>query len=186
MKILCLGDSLTEGFEIPKKSRWTNLLESELNISAVNAGISGDTTSGMLARCERLILSEQPSHMIILGGTNDLWFGLNDELILSNIHAMSRCCKHYDIAPILGIITPSVNLNEMNLVGENYSECIRSFRNSLLRYCRDDEQTYIDFGQGLTFAHFKEDGIHPNKKGQMVMKENARTVITTLLQGSYE
>ena len=37
---------------------------------------SGDTTAGMLARCERLLMEHQPSHMLVIGGTYDLWFGL--------------------------------------------------------------------------------------------------------------
>ena len=87
MKLVCLGDSLTEGYEIDNNKSWTELLQKELNVEVINAGISGDTTSGMLARCEKLLLEHQPSHLIIFGGTNDLWFGLKDEFILSNIHA---------------------------------------------------------------------------------------------------
>ena len=85
-KIVCMGDSLTEGYGIPKNTRWTSLLEKDYEIDVVNAGISGDTTTGMLSRCERLLIEYNPSHLLILGGTNDLWFGLKDEFILSNIH----------------------------------------------------------------------------------------------------
>lgn len=181
MKLLCLGDSLTEGFEIPKKSCWPSLLQGDLNIKVVNCGIGGDTTSGMLARCERLLLEHSPTHVIILGGTNDLWFGLKDEHILSNIHAMARQTLFYNAIPIIGIPSPSINLNELNLIHENYSECIRSFHNILINYCNEDNLDYIDFSKQLTEGHFLTDGVHLNEKGQLILKDNAKRKIVELL-----
>ena len=181
MKLLCLGDSLTEGYEINLDVRWTNLLQEDLKTEIVNCGISGDTTTGMLARCERLLLKNQPTHIIIFGGTNDLWFGLKDEFILSNIHAMRRQSKYHNIESIIGIPTPSVNLNELNLVRENYSECIRSFRSSLISHCEDDNQSYIEFGQSMRPEHFIDDGIHPNENGQKVMVKNVKQQLLKLI-----
>lgn len=174
-KLLCLGDSLTEGYEIPRNLRWTDLLRNDLNIEVINCGIGGDTTAGMLSRCERLLLEYEPTHVIILGGTNDLRFGLKDEHILSNIHAMTRQVKFYNSKPLIGIPSPSINLNELNLIHENYSECIRSFQVVLINYCIQDNLDYIDFSKGLTENHFFPDGVHLNEKGQIVMKENAKT-----------
>lgn len=177
MKILCLGDSLTEGYEISVNKCWTYLLQKNLNIEIVNAGISGDTTAGMLSRCERLLLKHLPTHIIIFGGTNDLWFGLKDELILSNIHAMRRQSRYHNVESIIGIPTPSVNLNELNMVHENYSECIRSFRNNLIKYCEQEDQLYIDFGLQMYSKDFLEDGLHPNESGQIVMMKNAKELM---------
>jgi lysophospholipase L1-like esterase len=173
-KLLCLGDSLTEGYEISNKSRWTDLLKNDLNIEVINCGIGGDTTTGMLSRCERLLLEHEPTHVIILGGTNDLWFGLKDEHILSNIHAMARQVNFYNSRPVIGIPSPSINLNEVNLIHENYSECIRSFQDVLINYCIQDNLDYIDFSKRLTEDHFLPDGVHLNEKGQTIMKENAK------------
>jgi acyl-CoA thioesterase-1 len=181
MKLLCLGDSLTEGYEINLDVRWTNLLQKDLRIEIVNCGISGDTTSGMLARCECLLLKHQPTHIIIFGGTNDLWFGLKDEFILSNIHAMRRQSKYYDVIPIVGIPTPSVNLNELNMVHENYSECLRSFKSTLIEYCEEDEQPIIDFGLQMLPEHYLDDGLHPNEKGQKVMLKNAKLLLAKFM-----
>jgi acyl-CoA thioesterase-1 len=169
MKILCLGDSLTEGYNISQSKSWPKLLELELNCEVINAGISGDTTTGMLSRCERLLLTHKPSHIIVLGGTNDLWFGLKDEFILSNIHAIRRQSRYHNVIPVIGIPTPSLNLNELNLVHENYSECIRSFKNTLIAYCKEDEQPIIDFGLKLESEHFLEDALHINESGQKIM-----------------
>ena len=172
MKLLCLGDSLTEGYDIPKSSRWTHLLRDQLKIEVINAGISGDTTAGMLARCERLLIEHKPSDLLILGGTNDLWFGHKDEMIMSNIHAIRRQARYHNIIPIVGIPTPSMSINDLNLVHENYSECIRSFQNALINYCNDDDQDIIDFSLKMKAEHFLDDGIHPNEEGQKIMMQN--------------
>ena len=181
MKLLCLGDSLTEGYELPKESCWPSLLQRDLNIEVINCGLGGDTTTGMLARCERLLIDHRPTHAIILGGTNDLWFGLKDEHILSNIHAMARHSRFYKAAPVIGILSPSMNLNELNLIHENYSECIRSFHNFLINYCKQEELDYIDFSKQLTEGHFMADGVHLNENGQLIMMDNAKSMISEFL-----
>lgn len=177
MKVLCLGDSLTETYGINPDLGWVNLLKQNYKIESVNAGICGDTTSGMLARCEQLLLKHQPTHLILLGGTNDLWFGLKDEFIISNIQAISRHAKYHGVDAVIGLPTLSCNLNELNFIQENYSECIRHFRSTLIRYCDLEEKPYIDFSINMTTAHYLDDGLHPNENGQIVLLENAINVL---------
>ncbi|NNL33365.1 MAG: hypothetical protein HKO80_09190 [Flavobacteriaceae bacterium] len=169
MKLLCLGDSLTQGYEIPENLRWTDLLSKELGIEVINCGISGDTTAGMLSRCMGALIEHEPTHLIVLGGTNDLWFGLNDEQILANIHAIYRQAKYHNVECIIAIPPPVIQLNELNLVHENYSECIRSFQSALMQYAKDDECPYIKFSKELKSDHYLEDGVHINEKGQVIM-----------------
>jgi lysophospholipase L1-like esterase len=47
-------------------------------ISVVNAGVSGDKASDMLARFDRDVLSRQPDLVSISVGVNDVWHGLYD------------------------------------------------------------------------------------------------------------
>jgi len=95
LKILCLGDSLTEAYGVRSDKGWVHLLSQESGITTINAGISGDSTTGMLGRCEPLLKKHKPTHLFIMGGTNDILFGLNNEFIISNIHAMSRYARYY-------------------------------------------------------------------------------------------
>ncbi len=173
-KILCIGDSLTFGYEIESPNKWTYLLAQQLKIDIINCGVNGDTTAGMLSRFEGQLIKHNPTHVIIMGGTNDLWFGLKDELIITNIHAMARLAKHNNIEVIIGIPTPYFNLNELNFVQENFSECIRSFKITLVDYCLQKETPFIDFSVDLNINHFLEDGLHPNTEGQKIMMKNAQ------------
>ena len=179
-KIACIGDSITFAYEICDAQKWTTLLSHALNIEVINYGVNGDTTAGMLSRFEQVLSTHKPTHIIITGGTNDLWFGLKDELIISNIFAMCRQAKHNNIIPIVGIPTSSFSLNELNFIGEDYAECIRSFQNILIRFCVDKELAYVDFSTNLQKEHFMEDGLHPNIKGQNIMIENAKRALNKL------
>ena len=129
-KFVCIGDSITFGYEMEESQRWTNLLSKELDVQIINSGVNGDTTAGMLARFRVDVIEHEPTHIIIAGGTNDLWFGLKDDYIISNVFTMARHAKSYNILPIIGIPTPSFNLNELNYVREDYAECLRSFQNT--------------------------------------------------------
>lgn len=180
MKLLCIGDSITFGYELEVDKRWTSLLANELGIDVINSGINGDTTAGMLARFNEAILSHKPTHTIILGGTNDLWFGLKDEVIIANIYVMCKQAVYNNILPIVGIPTPCFNLNELNFVREDYAECIRSFRNILIDFCNYKELRYIDFGTNLESIHFMHDGVHPNSEGNQVMKENLKNYLINI------
>ena len=76
IKLLCIGDSLTYGYETEPLKRWTSLLEQNLGVEVFNYGINGDTTTGMLSRFMDAHKSVKPTHTLIFGGTNDLWFGI--------------------------------------------------------------------------------------------------------------
>ena len=83
MKIICHGDSLTQGSDMAKPDTWTSLLGNHLGVPVVNTGISGDTTAGMLARFTVDVVPQKPNIAILMGGTNDLWYDLDVNLILA-------------------------------------------------------------------------------------------------------
>ena len=73
MKIACMGDSITLGVGLPGyQGRWTDLVSERTGHTLVNMGIGGDTTGGMLARCQNQIFGQGYDAMILLGGSNDL------------------------------------------------------------------------------------------------------------------
>lgn len=183
-KLICMGDSLTEGYGISESDRWSDLLQKDLKIGIVNQGISGDTTGGMLARFQTDVLAENPTHVIIMGGTNDLWFGLSPKLILSNYHSMLRHARRAGIKAIIGL--PTVVFHEGFLDEDDpriftplseLSEKIKDFKAQLKIYANDQELPLIDFSKNLTPNHFLSDGVHPNEAGNLVMKENAVGVL---------
>ena len=77
--IVCLGDSLTEGYgasnpgSVDKTRSYPAFLGEKVTVSVVNAGISGDTAAGGLARLDKDVLAKDPQLVIILLGANDFF-----------------------------------------------------------------------------------------------------------------
>ena len=181
--LLCLGDSITYGYELPEASKWTTLLQERMSIDVHNYGLNGDTTAGMLSRYPTITRNQTFDITLITGGTNDLWFGLRDEYIIANLHTIYRQVVFNGGAAIIGLPTPVMNLAETNLVQEDYAECIRSFRNRLMRYCELKTLNCCDLGIGLQETQFLEDGVHPNEGGQAVIADNVGSTLMKVLKG---
>lgn len=184
MKLSCMGDSLTNGHGLDPKLCWTNILAQKLNIEVTNHGISGDTTGGMVGRFNHMIQSEKPTHVFIMGGTNDLSFGLPDNLILSNIKTMTRQARHLDIPFIIGVPSTYYPIMEAKLYEINVDEFVvrlNGLQSRIKQFIEIDECASIDFSYGLEQNHFLEDGIHPNADGQIIMAERAINVIRSMM-----
>ena len=80
-RIMCIGDSLTEGVQsgvnAPYPNSWPSVMGSLLNIPVENNGIGGSTiwTDGEDAMCERIVNCGYADAVFIMGGTNDWFFG---------------------------------------------------------------------------------------------------------------
>ena len=81
--IICLGDSFTRGFGVRKKENWISQAYPE-NTTLINAGINGDTTSGMLARFSRDVIEHRPDYVLITGGINDFIVGSSLDIPKNN------------------------------------------------------------------------------------------------------
>ena len=185
-KIVCLGDSLTEGYQIDLSFRWSEVVKKALGIEIINSGISGDTTTGMLARFKPMVIDHHPTHVIIMGGSNDVALNIPDEQILANYYAMTRQAKHYGIQSIIGIPTPIFYQDVV--VGKSFflqareiSLRIATLSKKLRDFVKDDEHPYIDFSLGMTPNLFLPDGVHPDETGHGVMGENATVQLTKML-----
>jgi len=183
-KIVCLGDSLTEGYDIDLDNRWTNRLENKLNIPIINKGISGDLTSGMLARFQQDVVALEPTHLILMGGTNDINFDLQNNLIIGNIKTMIRQAKFYNISSIIGIPTPcflSHTEGSGVFIGKSrFISRIDEYISKLTDFAITDEQLFIDFGNEMNQDMFLPDGVHPNDLAQEVLAKNAFTFLSKL------
>lgn len=74
LDVIFLGNSITAG------TQWNELLDMD---NAVNRGISGDTTYGVLERLDE-ITEGRPAKIFILLGINDLARNISNDIILRN------------------------------------------------------------------------------------------------------
>lgn len=186
MKLVCIGDSLTEGYGIDLTKRWSEVLMDGLeSVEVINSGISGDTTAGMLARFYPDVIQHHPTHVIIMGGTNDLWFNLSDKQIISNIMAMTRHGRHHGIAVILGIPTPFYPNPEIaTMADSDMEDRLNHYQEALEAFALEDGLPVIPFYEGMEDSLFIEDGLHPSEAGHKRMAETALTHLKRLVEGN--
>ena len=172
MKIVAIGDSITEGYPFSNRESWVEHLAQELKCQVLNQGICGDFTSGMRKRFQQDVLDHAPTHVIILGGANDAYEKIHLESVSTNFKAMEESCRQNGIISILGLPTPSLLPEEEQLLME--------YRNWLKSYADENDITVVDFyspfldrigvGQG---AQLFVDEVHPSIEGYALMGEVA-------------
>lgn len=168
MKLMCIGDSLTYGFGVPREAAWTYLIEKEMGCEVINRGICGDTTGGMIARAYADLNSLKPSHMMIIGGTNDLIFDVPVEVIMANLSALVFHAISNGAIPILGTPIPVLeqaadywkpiknvsclneNIKKLCVEAEKFSACHNINFINLFRHFENADSGYYFDGLHLT------------------------------------
>lgn len=181
-RLLCLGDSLTEGYDIEPEKVWVSRLRDDHGWEVTNAGISGDTTAGMLARLPLILSQGEYSHAIVMGGTNDIEFGLLPNEIIVNIKAIMRQLRYHGIPYVIGIPTP---LNDAALPGETffyvpdaatYRADMEDYGEQLRAFLEMDEADTLDFDRAFRTEDgtilselLLSDGVHPSDEGHQLI-----------------
>jgi len=168
MRIVCLGDSITYGFPFGPRASWVSMLEQALNVEVINQGINGNTTTDMACRFERSVLKYNPSHLIIMGGINDVICAESFDRISWNLREMIEKAKKAGINVILGLPTA---------VDEPYWEkLIGRIREWMREYAREHNLQVIDFASAfydekgnLKTELLLADGGHPDINGYQAM-----------------
>ena len=92
MKLICLGDSFTEGFLVEDKS-YTRFL-SKAGFDVINLGQNGSMTDSMLVRLNSYQkLDETADLLIVFGGTNDLIQGYGVDFVFENLKSIVDLSK---------------------------------------------------------------------------------------------
>jgi len=91
---------------LPTVSLWSpdvlvTMLAQVLDAEVINQGINGNTTTGMLRRFERSVLRYNPTHVIIMGGINDVICGESFDRISWNLREMIEKAEEAGIEVIL-------------------------------------------------------------------------------------
>ena len=162
--VVFLGDSLTAGYGLGGEQAYPALVEKRLQeegipIEALNAGVSGDTTAGGLARLDWL-LSQKPDVVVVGLGGNDGLRGLPLEQAEHNLREIVRRSKAAGARVLLlGMQIPP-----------NYGpEYARGFSDMYPRLAKEMDVPLVPFlleGVGGVADLNQDDGIHPTAEGQ--------------------
>lgn len=167
--ILVLGDSLSAGYGIDVKQGWVNLLQQRLDQQypkkhkVVNASVSGETTSGGLARLQKLLITYKPDVVVIELGGNDGLRGQPPQMIQKNLAQLVQLSQKQKATVLLfGMkIPPNYGSAYSNAFENNYKVVSQQYKIKLLPFFLE--------GVAGQKALIQNDQIHPNAKAQPIM-----------------
>jgi acyl-CoA thioesterase-1 len=179
--ILVYGDSLSAGYGIAVDQGWVNLLSLRLRnagygLQVVNASVSGETTTGGLARLPRALAAQDPRYVIIELGANDGLRGLPLETTRANLDAMvSLAAKQNRRVLLLGMRMPPN-------YGERYTQGYAAIFSELARHHHVALVPFLLEGVADKPALMQRDDLHPNEHGQPILLDNVWMVLKPLLR----
>jgi acyl-CoA thioesterase-1 len=179
IKILAFGTSLTAGYQVPAGKEFTAVLQARLKkdgheVKIVNAGVSGDTTAGGLARLD-WALSEPFDIAIVELGGNDALRALKPSETEANLDAILTKLKARNVKVLLAGMMAPRNL------GPDYA---RDFDAVFPRLAKKHNVAFYPFFLDGVAGQLKlnqPDGIHPNEAGTAVIVEKITPFVTKLL-----
>ncbi|TVR78075.1 MAG: arylesterase [Rhodospirillales bacterium] len=183
IRILALGDSLTAGFGLPQEDAFPAQLERALrrtghDVAVIDAGVSGDTTAGGLARLEWALGSVEdgdPDAAIVALGANDGLRGFEPEETFANLDAILSELAQRDIKVLLAGMLAPPNLGRA--YGAEFEAVYRRLaeRHDVVLY------PFLLDGVAARPELNQADGIHPNADGVAVMVERILPSVEALL-----
>lgn len=174
--VLVLGDSLSSAHRIAPEAGWVHLLEQRLREQGsphqvVNASISGETTSGGLARLPKLLAEHKPALVIVELGANDGLRGLPLAEIRTNLKSILASVKAAGARPaLLGIELP-INY------GPQYRDGLREMYRGLAQEFNAPLVPFLLDGVALNPDLMQDDGLHPKAEGEPKVLENVWAVL---------
>jgi acyl-CoA thioesterase-1 len=168
--IVAVGDSLTEGLGVEEELAYPAVLEGKLNklgypYQVINAGVSGETSSGTLSRI-KWTLTLKPDIVILVTGANDGFRGIDPGLIKSNIRAIITLLKEKNVTVVLGGMQIVQNLGPDYITAftELYPDVARSENVILIPFFLAEVAANREYNQ--------TDGIHPTAAGYRIIVDN--------------
>jgi acyl-CoA thioesterase I len=163
VRIVALGDSLTAGLGLPANAAFPARLEQALRAKGMaveisNAGVSGDTATGGLARLDWSV-PEGTEAVIVELGANDTLRGIDPKVTRQALEEIVRRLRGRSIAVLLTGMRAAPNL------GPDYARDFEAIYSDLA--ARNDLLLYPFFLDGVaTDARLNQrDGLHPTAAG---------------------
>ena len=180
--LLVLGDSIAAGYGVDATESFPAILQEKLDAAnaryeVVNAGLSGDTTSGGLRRMNWLLRRKIDILLIELGG-NDGLRGVDPGTTRSNLEKIiDRAQQEYpDILIVLAGMQMPQNM------GEEYTAAFQQLFPEVAKARKVHLIPFLLAGVGADPEMNQPDMIHPNPKGHQRVARNVWEILEPLIQ----
>ena len=171
--IMIVGDSISAAYGMQAEQGWVYLLQKRLDQQypkkhkVVNASVSGETSSGAVARLPKLLQTYKPQIVVIELGGNDGLRGQSPLLIqknLANLIQQSQQAKATVV--VLGMkIPPNYGTAYSQAFEKNYTIVSQRYKVKLMPFFL----TGVAGNKNL----MQSDLVHPNAKAQSILLNNA-------------
>ena len=178
INILCLGDSLTEGYGVAKAEAWPAVAESILrekkfDVTLVNAGISGSTSASAQSRLRWHLKSKVKFDWMILAlGANDGLRGQPVNGVRKNLESAVDAARKAGVKKIIlaGIqVPPNYGKKYATEFAAMYPELAKALKLSLIPFLLEGVAAKPEFNL--------PDGIHPNASGHKIIGQKVAQYI---------
>lgn len=178
--VLAFGDSLSAGYGVESGLSYPDFLQKELDAKGfkyrvVNQGISGDTTSGGLARLAQG-LETKPYLVILELGGNDGLRGLPLTVTRDNLDKMTAAFKESGAKVVIAGMTLPRNY------GADYIKEFEQIYPALEKKHGVKRIRFLLDGVALNPKLMQRDEIHPTAEGNKIVARNVMKVIEPLLK----
>ena len=167
--VMVLGDSISAGYGIEPQQAWVNLLQKRLDQQypkqhkVVNASVSGETTSGALARLPKLLQTHKPNVVVIELGGNDGLRGQPPQMIQKYLaQLIQQSQKANATVVVLGMkMPPNYGTAYSKAFENNYKVVSQQYKVKLLPFFLE--------GVAGNKSLMQKDLVHPNGKAQPIL-----------------
>ena len=178
-RIVVLGDSVTAGLGLPQNAAYPALLQQKLKaqgyaFEAVNAGVSGDTSSDGLRRVDWALDGDVQVLILALGG-NDGLRGLPPDQMKDNLQRIITKARQRGIAVLL------VGMEAPPNFGERYTS---EFRQVFRDLAAANHVPFVPFlldGVAGVAGLNQADGIHPTARGAAIIADRLWPALEKML-----
>ena len=183
--VLFFGTSLTAGYGLDPSQAFPLLVAKKsaaegLPITAINAGLSGETSAGALRRIDWAL--RRPVDILVLEtGGNDALRALDATALKANLLAIVARVRKVqpDVKILLAVMEAPPNLGARYTVGfrDAYQSVARSEGLTLLPFLLDGVAGKPELNQ--------DDGVHPNPAGEKIVADNVWRTLKPVVAAAY-
>lgn len=181
MKILCIGDSNTYGYDprsyfgdrYPAEVRWTDRLTGH---EVINCGVNGMTVPRVPSRFAGQIRLHEPDLVIVMLGTNDLFSGLSAEQIACRMDAFLDSIMDTGVSVLL-ISPPVLEYGEW-VMDDDIAEESQGLGEAYRELAERKGCMFADSGEWDIEMSF--DGVHFSPEGHAVFAQKLNEILNSI------
>ncbi len=169
--VILIGDSITESWKGYSPGFFAE------NPYLINKGVGSETTSQILDRFNKDVVSLGPEFVIILAGINDIaqntgYISVSETF--ANIINMAETASSHNITPVLCSVLPAYNIAWRPEIKS--ADLVIELNDRLKNYCIENNTVYLDYFSSMVGekkelrSELTYDGVHPDKEGYIVME----------------